>query len=141
MSVEELKKANEHFYDEVFRRRNVDALDDLLADDFVEHIPGPAQSPDKQGAKDLIRQVLAAFPDLEIEIVREVAEGDTIASVLRFTGTHQGEFAGIPATGRRATVFVTDVGRMRDGRWVEHWGLVDFAGLMEQLGAAPGGAR
>jgi hypothetical protein len=49
MSVE---KANAHFYDEVFRRRNVDAIDDLLADDFVEHIPGPGQSSDKQGAKE-----------------------------------------------------------------------------------------
>lgn len=141
MSVEEIKKASAHFYDEVFRRRNVDALDDLLADDFVEHIPGPAQTPDKEGAKQLVSQVLAAFPDLEIEIVREVVEGDTIASVLRFTGTHEGEFAGMPATGRRATVWVTDVGRIRDGRWTDHWGLVDIAGLMEQIGAGPAADR
>ncbi|MEH1123073.1 ester cyclase [Micromonospora sp. CPCC 206061] len=141
MSVDELKKANAHFYDEVFRRRNVDALDELLADDFVEHIPGPGQSADRQGVKEFIGQILAAFPDLDFEIVREVAEGDTIASVLRFTGTHQNEFAGVPPTGRRVTVFVADVGRLREGRWTDHWGLVDFAGLMGQLGTTPAGSR
>jgi len=137
MTVDELKKINEHFYDEVFRRRNVGAIDELLTDDFVEHNPTPGIPPDREGAKQLIGQVLAAFPDLEIEIEREVAEGDTVAAALRFTGTHRGEFAGMPATGRRASVAVADVTRFRDGKCCEHWGVVDMAGLMAQLGASP----
>jgi steroid delta-isomerase-like uncharacterized protein len=141
MSVNELKKANEHFYDEVFRRRNVGAIDELLADDFVEHNPAPGKSTDRQGAKALIGQVLAAFPDLELEVEREIAEGDTVATALRFTGTHRAEFAGIPATGRRVTVAVNEMTRFRDGRCTEHWGVVDMVGLMAQLGMAPGGAR
>lgn len=141
MTVDELKKINEHFYDEIFRRRNVDAIDDLLTDDFVEHNPAPGQSPDREGAKQLIGQVLAAFPDLELEVEREVAEGDTVATALRFTGTHQGEFAGMPPTGRRVNVAVNEVSRFHDGRCAEHWGVVDMAGLMAQLGAAPGGGR
>lgn len=141
MSAEELRKANAHFYDEIFRRRNVDALDELLSEDFVEHIPGPGQQTDRQGTKDFIAQVLAAFPDMEIEIERDVVEGDIIASVVRFTGTHQGEFAGVPATGKRVSVYATDFGRLRDGRWTDHWGLVDTAGLMAQLGVMPGGDR
>ncbi|GLH96780.1 ester cyclase [Phytohabitans aurantiacus] len=141
MSAEELRKANAHFYDEVFRRRNVDAIDDLLSDDFVEHIPGPGQQTDRQGTKEFIKNVLDAFPDMDLEIEHDVVEGDTIASVVRFTGTHEGEFAGVPATGRRVTVYVTDFGRMRDGRWTDHWGLVDVGGLMAQLGAGPGGTR
>jgi steroid delta-isomerase-like uncharacterized protein len=140
MSAEELRKANAHFYDEVFRRRNVDAIDDLLSDDFVEHIPGPGQQTDRQGTKEFIKNVLDAFPDMDLEIEHDVVEGDTIASVVRFTGTHEGEFAGVPATGRRVTVYVTDFGRMRDGRWTDHWGLVDVGGLMAQL-TTPGGTR
>jgi steroid delta-isomerase-like uncharacterized protein len=140
MSVDELKKINEHFYDEVFRRRNLDAIDELLTDDFVEHNPAPGQSPDRQGAKEMIGQVLAAFPDLELEVDRVIAEGDTVAVALRFTGTHQGEFAGMPATGRRVNVAVTEVTRFQDGRCAEHWGVVDMAGLMAQLGMG-GAAR
>ncbi len=136
MGVDELKEINEHFYDEVFRRRNLDAVDELLTDDFVEHNPAPGQSPDKQGAKQLIGQVLAAFPDLDIEVEREIAEGDTVAAALHFTGTHRGEFAGMPATGRRVTVSVTEVTRFRDGRCAERWGVVDMAGMMAQLGVA-----
>jgi steroid delta-isomerase-like uncharacterized protein len=137
MSVDELKKINQHFYDEVFGRRNVDAIDDLLADDFVEHSPAPSQAPDREGAKELIGQVLAAFPDLDLQLERVIAEGDTVAATVRFTGTHRGEFAGMPATGRRATVTMTEMTRFRDGKAVEHWGVVDMAGLMAQLGATP----
>jgi steroid delta-isomerase-like uncharacterized protein len=137
MSVDELKKVNEHFYDEVFRRRNVDALDELLSDDFVEHNPAPGQSPDRQGAKQLIGEALAAFPDLELEVEREIAEGDTVATSLRFTGTHRGEFAGVPATGRRVTVAVNEMTRFREGKCTEHWGVIDMAGLMAQLGVGP----
>jgi predicted ester cyclase len=68
-----------------------------------------------------------------------IAEGDTVAATLRFTGTHQGEFAGMPATGRRATVAMTEMTRFRDGKCCEHWGVADMAGLMAQLGATPGG--
>jgi steroid delta-isomerase-like uncharacterized protein len=136
MNVDELKKANEHFYDEVFRRHNVDALDELLSDDFVEHTLAPGQPEGRQGAKELIGQVLTAFPDLEVEIEHEIAEGDTVAAVLRMTGTHQAEFAGVPATGRRTTVHVMDMTRFKDGRCTHHWGLVDMPALIAQLESA-----
>jgi len=139
MGTNDLKMANERFYDEVFRRRNVDAIDELLTDDFVEHTPMPGQATDRQGAKDVIGQMLEAFPDLEINIENEIAEGDTVSAVARMTGTHRGEFAGIPATGRKVSVYTMDVARMRDGKCCEHWGLADMGGLMTQLGATPGG--
>jgi steroid delta-isomerase-like uncharacterized protein len=139
MGANEIKQANEHFYDEVFRRHNVDAIDELLTEDFVEHTPAPGQATDRQGAKDFIGQVLQAFPDLDIEIENEVAEGDTVSAVVRMTGTHRADFAGIPATGRNVSVYAMDVSRVRDGRFSEHWGLADMGGLMTQLGATPGG--
>ncbi|GAA4699658.1 ester cyclase [Phytohabitans rumicis] len=141
MNVNELRKLNTHFFDEVFRRRNVDAIDELLSDDFVEHTPAPGQDTGKQGAKEFIGQALAAFPDMDVEIEHEIAEGDTVATVVRFTGTHQGEFAGVPATGRKVSVYFIDVTRYRDGLCTEHWGLPDIGNLMVQLGAAPGGPR
>ena len=134
MQAEQLKQLNERFTDEVFRRRRVDAVDDLLTDDFVEHTPAPGQATDRQGAKDFIGMMLQAFPDLDFSIDRQVAEGDTVASVGMMTGTHKGEFMGVPATGRTVSVQVMDTGRVRNGRFSEHWGLVDVPALMGQLG-------
>jgi len=136
MSAEDLKKLNNHFYDEVFRRRHLDAVDELLTDDFVEHTPAPGQATDRQGAKDFIGQMLQAFPDLNFEVENQIAEGDTVAAVGTMTGTHNSDFFGVPATGRRVSVAVMDTGRVREGRFTDHWGLVDVSELMAQLGVA-----
>jgi steroid delta-isomerase-like uncharacterized protein len=136
MSADDLKKLNDHFYDEVFRRRHLDAVDELLTEDFVEHTPAPGQATDRQGAKDFIAQMLQAFPDLNFEIENQIAEGDTVAAVVTMTGTHNSDFMGVPATGRRVSVSVMDTGRVREGRFTEHWGLVDVPELMAQLGVA-----
>ena len=136
MSAEDLKKLNNHFYDEVFRRRHLDAVDELLTDDFVEHTPAPGQATNRQGAKDFIGQMLQAFPDLNFEVENQIAEGDTVAAVGTMTGTHNSDFFGVPATGRRVSVAVMDTGRVREGRFTDHWGLVDVPDLMAQLGVA-----
>ena len=137
MQTEDLKKLNDHFYEEVFRRRHVDAIDELLTDDFVEHTPAPGQATDRRGAKDFIGQMLQAFPDLDFAIENQIAEGDTVAAVGTMTGTHKAEFLGVPATGRKVSVLVMDTGRVRDGKFSDHWGLVDVPELMSQLGVAP----
>ena len=134
MRAGDLTKINEHFYDEVFRHRNVSALDELLTDDFVEHIPVPGQDPGRQGAKDFIGQLLQAFPDLDLEIERQIVQGDTVAAVVRLEGTHQGEFLGVPPSGRKVSIKVMDMIRVRDGKLCDHWGLADFGGLMAQQG-------
>lgn len=139
MRTDELKKLNEHFYDEVFRRHNLDAIDELLTEDFVEHNLLPGQSPGRQGAKEFIGHLLQAFPDLEPVVENQIAEGDLVAAVLSMTGTHQADFLGMPATGRKAIVQVMDMSRVRDGKFCDHWGLADLGGLMAQLGVAPEG--
>lgn len=137
MHAEDLKKLNEHFYDEVFGRRHIEAIDELLTDDFIEHTPAPGQATDRQGTKDFIGKLLQALPDLRLRIENQTAEGDMIATVVRMSGIHTSEFMGVPATGRRFSVIVMDTGRVRDGRFSEHWGLVDTSALMTQLGMNP----
>ena len=134
MTAEDLKKLNDHFYEEVFRRRHVEAIDELLTDDFVEHTPAPGQGTNRQAAKDFIGTMLQAFPDLDFTIDQQIAEGDTVAAVATMTGTHRSDFMGVPATGRRVNVQVMDTARVRNGRFSEHWGLVDLPALMDQLG-------
>lgn len=134
MNTDDLKKLNEHFYDEVFRRRHVEAVDELLTDDFVEHTPAPGQGTDRTAARNFIAQMLEAFPDLDFTIEHQIAEGDTVAALVMMSGTHRSEFLGVPATGRKVNVQVMDTGRVRDGKFYDHWGLVDTPQLMAQLG-------
>ena len=77
----------------------------------------------------------AAFPDLHGEIVEQMADGDGVATRKTFHGTHQGPLMGIPPTGKSVAISVIDLVRVRDGRIVEHWNVVDVPGLMAQLGA------
>ena len=137
MNAEDIKKLNTYFYDEVFRRQNVGALDDLLTDDFMEHIPAPGQSTDRQGAKMFISHMLQAFPDLDFEIQLQIAENDTISVIGTMTGTHDGEFLGVPPTGRPIRVQVMDTSTVRDGKFSDHWGLIDVPTLMNQVGMTP----
>ena len=137
MQAQDLKKLNDQFYEQVFRRRDVNAVDKLLTDDFVEHTPAPGQATDRKGAKDFIGQMLQAFPDLDFTIDNQIAEGDTVSAVATMTGTHRGDFMGVPATGKKVTVQTVDIGRVRGGKFSEHWGLVDVPSMMSQLGVAP----
>ena len=75
-----------------------------------------------------------AFPDTQGTIGEMVAEGDTVAVLWTWSGTHQGEFMGIPGTGKRFDIAVIDIIEFRGGKGVAHWGVMDMVGMMEQLG-------
>jgi steroid delta-isomerase-like uncharacterized protein len=135
----ELKALNRRFNEEVINQQNVGAIDELVAEDIVDHIPLPGQGPGRDGIAQALRFFYGAFPDLRIEVVEELAEGDVVAQVVRLTGTHRGEFMGMPATGKEISVLGSDFIRVRGGRMVEHWGFIDQGALMQQLGMGPGG--
>ena len=137
MGSEDLKQLNQRFNDEVFRRKRIDAIDEMLTDDFVEHMPAPGQATNREGAKDFMRQMVQAFPDLDFVMENQIAEGDMVSSIGKMTGTHKADFMGVPATGRKISVPVMDTGRVRNGKFSEHWGLVDVPAMMTQLGVAP----
>jgi steroid delta-isomerase-like uncharacterized protein len=137
MAADDLKKLNEQFYEEVFRLHHLDAIDNMLTDDFVEHTPAPGQGRDRQATKVFLGQMMKAFPDLEFTIDSQIAEGDTVSALATMTGTHQDEFMGVPATGRRVTVMSMDTSRVRNGKFSEHWGLVDVPQMMSQMGLQP----
>jgi len=78
-----------------------------------------------------------AFPDVRFTVEDQIADGDLLANRFTVRGTHQGEFMGIPPTGKQATVSGIDMIRVRDGKVVEHWVQMDQMGLMQQLGLMP----
>ncbi len=127
------------FYGEV-SAGNLDALDELLADDFVEHEGMPGMPTGREGTRQLFTMLAAAFPDMNWEPQDILVDGDKAVARVQFTGTNDGEFMGMPATGKSVSVQVIDIVRFgEDGLAREHWGVFDMMGMMQQLGVAPGG--
>ncbi len=90
-----------------------------------------------EGFKQIVGMFKAAFPDIHVDIQDMFGDGDLVGSRGMFTGTHRGEFMGVPATGRPVTIKYLDLWRIRDGRFVETWVQMDMLGLMQQLGVVP----
>jgi predicted ester cyclase len=107
----------------------------LMHPDFVDHSRPPGIAPGPEGVRQQFEFFRAAFSGFKATILDQVAEGDKVVTRKVFTGTHSGEFNGIPATGREVEIQVIDIVRVRDGRIAEHWNCVDRLGLLAQLGA------
>jgi steroid delta-isomerase-like uncharacterized protein len=123
---------------ELLSAGDIDGFGDLIAEDFVEHEETPGLEPSKEGVKQLFRMYRAAFPDLRMEAEDILASGDKVVARVRGTGTHQGEFMGISATGKSVDVQLIDIIRFGDdGLAHEHWGVFDALAMMQQLGAIP----
>ena len=122
---------------------NFAVFEELFADDFLDHTPQPGTTPDKDGVRVLYKGLRAAFPDFRPEIHWQVAAGDLVTTYKTHHGTHQGEFLGIPATGKKISFYTVDAMRVVDGKITEHWGVATLLDLMQQLGVVPslGGQR
>ena len=117
---------------------DIDGFGELLVEDFVEHEETPGLDPTKEGVKQFFHMYKAAFPDLRMEAQDVLESGDKVVARARATGTHQGEFFGMPATGKRVDVQLIDIIRFGDdGLAREHWGVFDALAMLQQLGAIP----
>ena len=124
---------------ELISAGDIDGFADLVADDFVEHEEAlPGMEPTKDGLKQLFRVLRAAFPDLRMDAQDVIVSGDKAVARVSATGTHGGEFMGMPASGRNVDVQLIDIIRFgEDGLAREHWGIFDQMTMMQQLGAIP----
>ena len=136
MSTEENKALVRRFYDEMFNKKNLTAINEFIDPNGVDHGLPPGLS-GIEGTRRFIGMYLAAFPDLHMTFEDLIAEGDRV--VLRWTcrGTHQGELMGIPPTGRQVTVTGIEINRLAGGKSVEHWLNNDTLGMLQQLGVIP----
>ena len=139
MSTEENKVLMRRFYEEVFNKRDLAAIDDFMAPDFVNHSAAQLgmAGGDLEHVTQFVSMVMQVFPDLHYTVEDLVAEGDKIAARLTISGTQQGAFMGIPPTGKYATISDIEIFRIADGKAVECWVQVDFLGLLQQLGVVP----
>jgi steroid delta-isomerase-like uncharacterized protein len=137
MASEDNKATTRRIPEEVLNQQKLDVVDEILAEDFVNHLTMPGIPNDREGAKMLFGALFRAFPDLHVTVEQEIAEGDTVVTYNTSSGTQEGEMFGMPATGKRATWNEIHIGRLKDGKVAEHWGLIDLASIMVQLGHAP----
>ena len=141
MTPEQNKRFLQHFVEETINRKNLDAINELVAEDFIEHVPFPGQGPGREGLKYAIGIFLSAFPDIQWTVEEAVAEGEKVVSRFCWTGTHRGEFLGIPATGNSVKVWGVVIDLVRDGLLSESRIIIDTVGLLQQLGAIPAPRR
>lgn len=136
MGSEENKASARRFLEEVMNRGNVAVIDELTSPDFVDHTAPPGVPATNEGFKGFVSTFRAAFPDLHYTIEDELADGDRIVQRVVAQGTMQGDFQGMPASGKSATWQEIHITRFADGKAAEHWGVVDQLGMLVQLGFA-----
>ncbi len=128
-------------YEELFNQGNLASAEELVAPDFVNHeVPPGRENRGPESLRQVAGMLRTAFPDLHFTIEELVAEGDTIVGRLTMRGTQHGPFMGIPPTGRAVEQAQVHFVRFRDGQGVEHRGVRDDLGLLQQLGVIPASA-
>jgi steroid delta-isomerase-like uncharacterized protein len=117
---------------------DVDGFCELRADDFVEHETAAGLSPTKDGVRQFFTMYMAAFPDLRFQAEDVLPSGDKVVARFTASGTNDGDFMGMPATGKSVSVEGIDIIRFGDdGLAHEHWGVFDALAMMQQLGLIP----
>ncbi|MGY1898767.1 ester cyclase [Nocardia gipuzkoensis] len=113
-------------------------IDEVVAPDMLFHAPVPMDATGAQALRQVWAVLLRAFPDIHVAVEDVIAEGDKVVFRNTVTGTHQGEYRGLPPTGKSVTYNEIFIVRFADGRIAEIWGVVDVFAQMRQLGVIPG---
>jgi steroid delta-isomerase-like uncharacterized protein len=131
------KQLLRRFFEELFNRGDLRVADEIVSATYINHNPVPGETPGREGLKAYVSNLRIAFPDIRFTIEDLLADEDKVITRWSARGTHKGEFAGIPATGRSGYITAINIHRIQDGQIQEGWLNWDALGLMQQLGAIP----
>ena len=137
---EENKRIARRVIEGLWNEGRFELAGEMIARDYIGHMPGD----DTHGPDGVIRffsEQRSGFPDIHYTVEDQVAEGDKVVTRWTARGTHEGEFKGMPATGKQGSVTGITISRIADGKLIEGWTNPDELGLMQQLGAVPSPAR
>ena len=133
-TTEQNKQLVIRFNKEYIEQGNRKSFEELIAEDVVNHSAPPGSSKGPDGMIHFLQNVLrTGFPDLSVEILDQVAEGDLVTTRKAIHATHSGDFMGIPPTGKKVIINVIDMIRLRQGKYVEHWGMSNLSDVIAQL--------
>lgn len=134
MGTSENKALVRRLFEQGMNDRKAEIFDECIAPNFVNHdLPGPTPGP--EGFFESFRIFVTAFPDLHVHLGEVLASDDKVITRSHWTGTHQGEFMGVPASGASVEVKFIDIWRIENGLIAESWVRMDLLGLMQQVGA------
>jgi steroid delta-isomerase-like uncharacterized protein len=130
------KELVRRIFDEIVNQGRIDAADELMAEDFLDHGPmGDVQG--REAFKASITAWRSAVPDVRCEVDNLIVEGDTVGWTVHVTGTHTGDALGFPATGKPFETVSANIGRFKDGRATEHWSEQGMFPMLAQIGMLP----
>lgn len=121
--------------EEIQNRKNIALVDEIFAEDFVNHTPVRNISTGRDGMRQLFLMTHVAFPDGSLVVEDQASSGDKIWTRKTFSGTHTGPLGNAAPSGSKVTYTVFDILKIRDGKITEHWGLADRLSLLGQIGA------
>ncbi len=113
------------------------AVDKYMTEDFVEHEAVPGMDDTRETPRQLFKMMNAAFSGFHVDVHDLLQDGDKVIARVSFVGTHTGEFMGVPASGHPVDINAIDVLQFRGDQCAAHWGVMDMAGAMAQMGAGP----
>jgi steroid delta-isomerase-like uncharacterized protein len=134
MPESENKAVVQRFIDEVLNQGKLETADEIVAENFVELDPLPGQRQGREGLKEIVAMLRTAFPDMHWSVDETIAAGEKVVTRFTWTGTHKGDFLGIPATGRPVSVKGVVIDRIVGGKMTDSRILMDNLGMMQQLG-------
>lgn len=135
MYKEENKLLVRRFIEEIVNTGNVDKIEEFISPEYVEIHDGKAYQIGIEGAIEHILGVRQTYPDLELTVEMQIAEGEWVATCITARGTHRGVWMGIKPTGRIVTFTGVNVNRIEDGLIVEHGGAANLFGPLLEIGA------
>lgn len=137
--LEANKQLVRNLYGTLMARGDTKSAEEILAETYLDHdIPGHPGDGSREELKQAVLGVRAAFPDIKPELLEILAEGDLVSVRVEAEGTHTGEpFNGIPPRGKNMRWQEIHIFRCQSGKIVEHWGVFDLLGILQQLGAIP----
>lgn len=130
--IQQNKQLLADFADAVFVKKDFTKLPQFMQQTYIQHNPLVPQG--LSGFQHFFADWFKAVPDWHYELEKLVAEGDTVWAYGVYSGTQQGEWLGIPATGKHYRIYAVDIFRIENGKLAEHWDVLDTYGLFKQLG-------
>ena len=137
MSIEENRNLGHRWAELWNADRSLDVIDEIVDESFVSHGAPPGLPPGKEGVRIWASIFRKAFPDVRSIAEDVIVEGDKVVERFTAWGTFNGEFMGIPPTGKAGSTTGINIFRVANGKIVEHWGNSDDLGMMQKIGVIP----
>lgn len=133
MTTSENKAIVIRFNKEFLEQGNAEVLKEIVADDFINHTAAGTMPNNVDGLRQFIKMLHTGFSNFRVDINEQVAENDVVASRKTIYATHTGEIMGHAPTGKQVVINIMDFVRLRDGKYIEHWGQNNIMQVLQQL--------